>query len=315
MLPNQQFIKIHTNEELISELLNDLLIQPRGILKKWSDKTRQTMQVRVAYLGQHLASLITGVEGTGSAARGFDLGDRSEIKTCSRVDQLGRCDECGSAVLSQESNCRNCNSDIIKRKTDSHWIFSMKSEENKRALLKHPRIILLLFDSQIDIPSDIQIRAWEIWPKSKRHNYFKWFVEDYWRNNYRPKILAGKKIAPLNLHPLKYDFHVMNPLPIFRAVIEGDNNNVRIEHWIKPFEDRSRLESEPMPAEVLTRERLLHLINQLKSDNLFENYYPQLEKNINFRTSSKKEIATALRYIPEEARSLLPRPVKKVRAN
>ena len=62
--------KLETNEDIIKEAIKDLYITPKILINKWSQRTNQTCQIRMAYPGQHLASLITGVKGIGTAARG-----------------------------------------------------------------------------------------------------------------------------------------------------------------------------------------------------------------------------------------------------
>lgn len=94
-----------TSEKLIKECINDLCLDPGNLILKWSKITNQTSQVRLAYPGQHLASVITGIKGAGTAARGDDLSDGSEVKTCSRADQLSECLSCGAKVLPWQKAC------------------------------------------------------------------------------------------------------------------------------------------------------------------------------------------------------------------
>lgn len=48
--------------EKISEFIHDMIIEPRLKGLKWSRITKQTPHVKAGYSGQHLASLITGIE-------------------------------------------------------------------------------------------------------------------------------------------------------------------------------------------------------------------------------------------------------------
>ena len=82
MLPQRN--EIENNIELIKEFLDDVIVTPRNTLHKWAAITNQTPAVKLGYIGQHLASLITGVKGTGSGARGDDLSDGSEVKSCNK---------------------------------------------------------------------------------------------------------------------------------------------------------------------------------------------------------------------------------------
>ena len=140
---------LKTSEYLVKECIKDLYLVPKNLIRKWSEITNQTCQVRSAYPGQHIASVITGIKGRGTAARGDDLSDGSEVKTCSRADQLSECRACGAKVLVWQTECPICKSKDINIKTDSHWIFSIKSEDELDLLLDGiPRIILILFDKK-----------------------------------------------------------------------------------------------------------------------------------------------------------------------
>jgi hypothetical protein len=221
--------KMDTSEELIKECIIDLYFDPRNKIRKWSELTNQTCQIRLAYPGQHIASLITGIKGIGTAARGDDLSDGSEIKTCSRADQLNECKECRYRVLGWQKVCPECGSSNINIKTDSHWIFPITTESELKLLLDEiPRIILILFDKQSDETDDIQLRAWVINP---HHSYVRDFFEDYYYNNYVKKTQNGSKPAPCNLHPLKYDFFMMEPQLLFQAVLNIESQQVEILVW------------------------------------------------------------------------------------
>ena len=94
MRPNKKFITIKDTENKIKAFLNELVLQPRINAIKWSRITKQTPNIKIGYPGQHLASLITGMEGERTGARGNDLIDGSEVKSCSRIDQLDLCKDC-----------------------------------------------------------------------------------------------------------------------------------------------------------------------------------------------------------------------------
>lgn len=218
-----------TSIDLIKECITDLFLTPKALIDKWSKITNQTSQVRIAYPGQHIASVITGIKGKGTAARGDDLSDGSEVKTCSRVDQLSECNNCGAKVLIWQKECPICKSKDFNIKTDSHWIFSITTEDELNLLLgKVPRIILLLFDKEKPAINIVRLRAWVIEPKN---DYVNQFFSDYFYNNFQKKSKEGKKPAPCNLHPLKYDFYLMEPKLIFHSEINFDKKDVEIKYW------------------------------------------------------------------------------------
>lgn len=218
-----------TSEEIIKECITDLFLTPKALIDKWSKITNQTSQVRIAYPGQHIASVITGIKGMGTAARGDDLSDGTEVKTCSRVDQLSECNNCGAKVLVWQKECPVCKSQDFNIKTDSHWIFPITTKDELDLLLnKVPRIILLLFDKEKPTINVVRLRAWIIEPKNE---YVKKFFSDYFYNNFQKKSDEGKKPAPCNLHPLKYDFYLMEPKLIFHSEIDFDKRDIEIKHW------------------------------------------------------------------------------------
>jgi hypothetical protein len=247
--------ELETSEDLIKECIKDLYIDPRNAIRKWSEITNQTAMARLAYPSQHLASLITGIKGVGTSARGDDLADGSEVKSCSRADQLSECKECGAKVLVWQEKCLFCNSENIKIKTDSHWIFSIKAESELDLLLKKvPRILLMLFDKKDNDSDDIRLRVWSVNPKE---NYVIEFFTDYFNNNYSAKSSEGKNPAPCNLHPLKYDFYMMKPRLIFHSEIDIHNNEVKIMFWNleKPI-------NEEMPISLLTKDQLIYIFGE-----------------------------------------------------
>lgn len=82
MQPNKLLISINNNELLIKKLLYELILEPRLKALEWSKITKQTPNLKVGYPAQHLASLVLGMEGTKTGARGNDIVDGSEVKSC-----------------------------------------------------------------------------------------------------------------------------------------------------------------------------------------------------------------------------------------
>ena len=102
---------IEKRKELSEKLIYDLYIDLRKKIFEWSALTNQTPQARMGYVGQHLVSIVTGFGGSKSGARGYDIIFRrylyGEIKTCYRVDQLGKCKDCGWEVSAKEKKIQN----------------------------------------------------------------------------------------------------------------------------------------------------------------------------------------------------------------
>jgi len=310
--PDPKYISIKGGSDIARDLLEDLFAKPRRAVQKWSKITGQTAQVRLAYPGQHLASVITGMPGAGTAARGVDLADGSEVKSCSRADQLGTCTDCDAAVLPYQETCPECVSEKIKRKTDSHWILSIRTEQELEQYLEGPRLIAILFDRDEEDPSSIRARAWEIWTQEERHSYFAWKLRDYFENNYLVKVREGLSPAPLNLHPLKRDFFLMNPLLVFDARIrnaDSEEATVEVDLLVEPTDDRSGLDSERMPASAVSVKDRIELVTKLKDKHLADltegAYSPAEAKKLGKSGAGLRSLAQALKWLDEEARALL----------
>jgi len=144
MQPNKKFITIGDNLNKIKQLLHELVLQPRLNAIKWSAITKQTPNIKIGYPGQHLASLIAGMEGERTGARGNDLVDGSEVKSCSRINQLDICRSCRSPVARLEKRCPTCNSLDIERKNDSKWLFGIRNETELNLLLHRVKRVLLV---------------------------------------------------------------------------------------------------------------------------------------------------------------------------
>ena len=281
-----------TSEAMIKEALLELYINPRDAVTKWSKITSQTCQIRFAYPGQHLASLITGIKGRGTAARGDDLADGSEVKTCSRADQLSLCKDCGEKVLVWQEECPSCRSHDINVKTDSHWIFSIKSETELDLLLnKIPHIILLLFDKETAKTDNIRFRAWTVNPKEQ---YVRDFFKDYFYNNFKKK----RSPAPCNLHPLLFDFYKMLPSLIFQADMNIEDKKVDIKFW-----DLKKPQEWNMPTRLLSSVELKNIFPRA----LIEQKLKKLGKTVlDVRGLNRNELIALFPFISREKVRSLP---------
>lgn len=211
-----QLRDLATSELLIKELYIDL----RERINKWADLTKQTAQARMGYVGQHLVSIATGYPGSRTGARGKDLiisdKEYGEIKTCYRVDQLGKCNNCSAAVASIEIECPACQSKDIKRNDDSKWLIGIRHEEEFALLLEPKAYYLVLFDfTDMAVPTTVRASIYEVNPRTKG---FAFCMIDYYYN-----IKANSKSgAPFNLWPFQLKFHLMQPMTIYQSFIEKD---------------------------------------------------------------------------------------------
>jgi len=318
LIPNTKFIKIDDNYNRIRLLLKELVLDPRVKALNWSKITKQTPNMKIGYPGQHLASLITGVEGVRTGARGDDLKDGTEIKSCSRVDQLDNCKECKKKLLRIEAKCPHCGSESINRMNDSKWLFSVKSEAELDLLTnKIERIFLTISDypnyNQGDF-SSIRFQAFELWNNNTRHSNFKLIMENYYNKIFLEHIKKNprKTPAPKNFWPFSYQFYLCNPVKVFEAIVNNADTNpeVEITLLVDTTQDRSSIEAELMPIGLLSHLEIKILGDisnksiitpQLKNDYDFNKFHTLVLKN----KLDKNELIRALPYINEQTRSLL----------
>lgn len=319
MVPSKQHLKISDNKKLIEQFLDEVIVKPKTTLKKWSKITNQTPAVKLGYIGQHLASLITGIPGTGSGARGDDLEDSSEVKSCNKINQVDKCTECNGRVMRYEKTCSACGSDKIDRKDDSKWLFSIRSQEELDQYLNMDRVVLLLMDYPgfaSNNFNDIRISVFEIYPKEDRMKVFGELLKNHYKNIYLPKLNDNEKTNPMNLHPFSYQFYKCNPILTFSCIIYNIETDPKIDirHYILPDRERDdTLSSIKMPTTLLKESEWQELLTKTS----FEKLTPLMTKlctQEEFADLSRGEKIVTLPYITEELRECLPlRPIVSVR--
>ncbi len=272
--------------ESSESLIRDLYIDLRKKINSWAEITHQTAQARMGYVGQHLVSITTGYLGGKSGARGKDLiideNDVAEIKTCYRVDQLGKCNNCGIVVASIETECSNCESTNIKRNEDSKWLIGIRHDDEFSAILDPKYYYLVLFDF-IDFCNPNTIRA-SIWKVDSIVPGFAYCMIDYYLN-IRTK---SKSKASFNLWPFQLKFDMMKAKLIYRSHINSDDT---IKTIIFPGRDEYIIRR-PNSMSHYSRARNLTL------SNLFD-FADDIGCNV-LGNDSKKELITKLdKYIKD----------------
>lgn len=309
MQPKADLVTLTNNKEQIEKLLFELVLNPRIKAIEWSKITKQTPNIKIGYPGQHLASLITGMAGEKTGARGNDLTDGSEVKSCSRIDQLDKCNSCGAAVARLEDECAECGSKDIKRNNDSKWLFTIRSDEDLTTLLKRVgRVVLVLGDHpEFDAGNydTLRFQAFEIWPEHPRNRRFGEIMTNYYNKIYleHKKKDPNKTPAPKNFWPDQYQFYLCNPIRTFLCEVRNANTNPKLEilEYVDPKADREKLPSLPMPKDVLKKDELAILeaapIEELRAS---------LPKGVTPPTTANaKTIISQITHISESLRNLL----------
>ena len=326
MTPDITKITITDNLHRLEQFIANAIIAPRRVMKEWSLVTNQTPAVKIGYVGQHLASLITGVAGTGSGARGDDLVDGTEVKSCNKVDQVDSCKKCKGHVMRYETKCSICGSENIARKDDSKWLFSVRDEHELNQYLGLDRILLILMDypkfKEGDF-KDIRITAYEIYPKEDRSSVFRDLISNHYYNIYIPKTTGQlnenvTKGNPMNLHPFSFQFYKCNPVLTFSCIIKDIDTDPEIsidtDRYISPEQDRpSGMPSMMMPTTLLKEEEWMMLLD--RADYTTE-VSPLLSESLSVEDLRKlptKRRVKALPFIDEALRSYIPlRDIKPV---
>lgn len=212
------------SKESSEQLIKDLYLDLRTKLIKWSSLTCQTTQARMGYVGQHLVSVVTGYPGSRSGARGEDIviskSEYAEIKTCYRVDQLGKCADCDARVASIEDKCPVCQSAHLIRNDDSKWLITIRNDDEFKSILDPKYYYLVLFefaDIVSESNTDIVASILRIDPTCIG---FAYCMFDYYLNIRASSVSH----APFNLWPHSLKLDIMLPELLYESIIKEDNS-------------------------------------------------------------------------------------------
>ncbi|MBF0694658.1 MAG: MamI family restriction endonuclease [Flavobacterium sp.] len=318
MQPDTSLITINDNESHIVQFLKDLIIKPRVDIHRWSVITRQTPTLKIGYIGQHLTSLILGMQGVRTGARGHDIVDGTEVKSCTKVDQVDVCKDCNGRVMRTEIECPHCSSLRIGRKDDSKWLFSIRTDDELRYITEDvPRIFLLISDYpyfKTGNFSSIRFEAFEIFPQSPRMSIFNDLLSHYFVNNYLPKAGSNSKTSPMNFHPYSFQFYMCNPIKVFSCVIDNidnENSSIVINHYVEPSVNRNSLASEDLPVQKLVKHELVRFIEDAPFDEIIRPLIIDGTTNkadllIKIRRLKPEDWSTVIPLIDEKGKKFIP---------
>jgi mamI restriction endonuclease len=276
MIPDYKFVKINTDDRLIEQFIEEIILLPRLNILKWSIITKQSSALKIGYAAQYLASLITGVEGSRSAARGDDLCDGTEVKGCNRIDQLDTCKNCKGKVSRYESKCFHCNSVNIDRKDDSKWLISIRSEQELDLYInKINRFLFIIMHYPNFYKNnfeEISIQAFEIWPLQNPE--FQQLLKEYYHNIYCEHVRQNpsKTPAPKNFWPFSFQFYKCKPRKVYDCTILNVNTSpiIQTNFFFPPTQDRSLITPEAVPFSILSKS---------EKEIIYRTYHQKFEDN------------------------------------
>lgn len=163
-------LKTEERKILCQQLLQEQVINQRNMMHFWGSLTKQPTQIDSGYIGQHLVSLITGIEGGGMRGKGLDIKDGSEIKTANFLDSLD-----------------------INNSTAPRWNFPCNSEEEMLEFLKYPAIYLVSLDFRL--PDSLSQTNYDKLLNSAINNPIKTaFINTYVKKSYDIYSLDQEKL-------------------------------------------------------------------------------------------------------------------------
>lgn len=323
MLPRKELITIIDNEQKIKDFLQEIVVAPRKNIEKWAKETGQTAGLRLGYIGQHLASLAVGMKGTSTGARGKDIIDGSEVKSCYRIDQVDTCKKCkkegykeeDARVARYETKCPRCGSKNIKRNKDSKWLFSIRNEDDYKDLVENTERIVLVLGDYPEFDENkfdkLRFQVFEIWVQSERNKIFKERITYYYEKVYLPdrkKYEDKEKKSPPaseNFYPDKIPFFFSNPILVFSCIID-EKNNINIEKYVQPASDRMKEPYVPIPTKLFTSDDIKKYFSEIEDDlflPLLKNETKdllELKSLLNLEKLEKPKIVKILPFINKE---------------
>lgn len=169
-------LSLNDQKNLISQFLNEQVLEQRQKMHLWSTITNQPSQIDTGYISQHLVSLLVKIPGQTMRGKGVDLICGSEIKSANFLDS---CDKKGY---------RN-----------PRWNFCCSSKSSLSKFLEYKALYLVSFDFNKN--HNIRVRVWSVCVKdheSLKNRYIEW-LNELGFSKFSP--YQSKKVANFQLFP------------------------------------------------------------------------------------------------------------------
>lgn len=251
-------------------LEKDFISEFKTFSDRWPSQIRQSILTNLdgfvsesGFMGEFLASLITGKKGTASAGSGFDLsdGNKADEAKLAVLARASICNKCGSKVLFFKEKC-TCGSTKFRSMggTSRFGIDSKAGIKYKEQLDKY---VLQTIKPTIN-SFDCREFIYEAFLVDANNEHFT----EYLTNQH----INSTKSNMCNLLPYSYDFYRAEPIKVISLKITLNKFDSNIESLYYKLDN---FVSEPMPFDVLTRDDIKSI---LKSNSItFKNTYSKIK--------------------------------------
>lgn len=234
----------------------DFISNFKSFSNTWSIRIKQSVNSNLdgfvsesGFMGEFLASLITGKKGTASAGSGFDLSDgiKADESKLAVLVRAAVCNSCGEKVLFFKEKC-SCGSTDFTYPSDSRWgIDSKAGIEYKEQLDKYILQVIKPVENSFDCNEFI----YEAFLVDAKNKYFT----EYLMNQY----LNSTKSNNCNLLPYSYDFYRAEPVKVISLKITLNEIDSDIECLYYDLENKV---SEKMPLDIVPTLYLKSILNE-----------------------------------------------------
>jgi len=223
----------------------DFILNFKSFSDTWPIRIKQSVNSNLdgfvsesGFMGEFLASLITGKKGTASAGSGFDLSDgvKADESKLAVLVRAAVCNNCGEKVLFFKEEC-SCGSTDFTYPSDSRWgIDSKAGIEYKEQLDKY----ILQVVKPVENSFDCREFIYEAFLVDAKNKYFT----EYLMNQY----VNSTKSNNCNLLPYSYDFYRAEPVKVVSLKITLNETNSDIECL---YYNLKNSVSETMPLDIV----------------------------------------------------------------
>ena len=232
----------------------DFILNFKSFSDTWPIRIEQSINSNLdgfvsesGFMGEFLASLITGKKGTASAGSGFDLSDgkKADESKLAILVRAAVCNNCGEKVLFFKEKC-SCGSTDFTYPSDSRWGIDAKAGiEYKEQLDKYILQVIKPTNNSFDCKEFI----YEAFLVDAKNKYFT----EYLTNQY----INSNKSNNCNLLPYSYDFYRAEPIKVISLKISLSEFSSNIQCLYYKLDNTI---SEKMPLDIVPTKYLKSIL-------------------------------------------------------